>query len=272
MYKKILISLFLILSSISMVFATETNTPVTDPAVTTEDTTIDESETIEYEGADIIDVIDVTDDTELNEGESFLYLTGVITGDTNVVSDEIYIGLYNYDNGTTSYAKLTRENNYTATIALTNGLYDASPYRYDERDTISFDNDGTFTIENANYTLSVYITGVSDSAYEDAQLTQEIVNGDVEVEVEEDLSTLPIDEDVESAQNGEDTTTSETSNNENTEESGEVIISDAEEKEETKSVGQIVLGFIIDNLFILILLVGSIWALAIYKWKQSNNK
>jgi len=261
--KKII--LILLATSMLNVFATESTEVPVVPETETVETENVEQEITETNTEDVVantetEVVEPEtgqepedNNTVIQEGDGYLHIESAIKEDTNVLSDEIYIALYNYDQGKTEYVKLTRKNNYEATVNLQNGLYDAYTFRCDERDTIAYDN-STFTMNSNEYTIRLTITGVTDTVYEDAQITEQILNGDTDVQALDNIT----------GENPEELQKTETSELENS----------GSEKAATiqKSAFHIFLEFVIDNIIVLILLFGSIIFLGIYKAKQNKGE
>lgn len=244
--KKRILPLLIALASMTAVFATNVDANLDELTVPEESVETSDDE------VDINDIPDIP-------ANGFLHIEGSIKEKTNPISDEIYIALFHYDDGETQYVKLLKENTYSATVNIANGLYEVSTYKYDDRDKVIYDN-STFTMNGNDYTLNVTVEGVSESDYEDAMLTQSVVNGDTSVEVVEDITNLVSDN---------EETSSETVNNEEvTDESS----APTDAKEENNSLSSKFLHFVIDNLFILTLLIGSVLFLGIYKYRQNNGK
>lgn len=255
------IIILLVLASISTVSATEINQTETE-AVSTEEVVEEEPEDIvitdENAGTENVEEMGIGEgELVVNEGQTLFHVNTTIAEDTTVESEDIFLALYNYDTESTKYVKLSKSEDYNTTTVLNNGNYDASTYRIDGSDQIVFDTPSSFAVDGTEYTMELTIEGATEEEVEDTQITNDMLTNNEEIEV----SDTP-----------KDNSNIETSQNTTTQNPIEV---EQEQEPEKKGIVDSAFDFIIhiilDNIFILTLMVGSIIGLAIYKNKQNNG-
>lgn len=259
------IIILLVLASISTVSATEIN-PTETEAVSTEEVveeTAPSAEDIvitdENTGTENVEEMGIGEgELVVNEGQTLFHVNTTIAEDTTVESEDIFLALYNYDTESTKYVKLSKSEDYNTTTVLNNGNYDASTYRIDGSDQIVFDTPSSFAVDGTEYTMELTIEGATEEEIEDTQITNDMLTNNEEIEV----SDTP-----------KDNSNIETSQNTITQNTTEV---EQEQEPEKKGIVDSAFDFIIhiilDNIFILTLMIGSIIGLAIYKNKQNNGE
>lgn len=256
------IIILLVLASISTVSATEINQTeavnteevIEETAPSEEDIVITDGDT----GTENVEEMGIGEgELVVNEGQTLFHVNTTIAEDTTVESEDIFLALYNYDTESTKYVKLSKSEDYNTTTVLNNGNYDASTYRIDGSDQIIFDTPSSFAVDGTEYTMELTIEGATEEEVEDTQITNDMLTNNEEIEV----SDTPKDN------------SNITSQNTTTQNSTEV---EQEQEPEKKGVVDSAFDFIIhiilDNIFILTLMIGSIIGLAIYKNKQNNGE